>query len=101
MHSKTIETCLFTLINLRDKILSKGYPWIEPHISNDYDDDGELSVIVFEWGLGKEKQITFFIEKEKIEYLQSWGKSILTEMKDGVVSSIDEMFDLYKWMVNK
>lgn len=45
-----------------------------------------------------DKKVTLFIENDKLTYLKSWGMSIINDMEDGDVNSIEQLIELWRWL---
>lgn len=71
--------------------LRAGEPWEFPDVSTD-----QSGAIVLQWGIGRRRSLTVYVEGYGFSYLESWGTSIVNEMADGVIESMAVALGLWR-----
>lgn len=67
--------------------------WIEPNVTATGDGD-----VHFSWCHGQ-RALYVTIGKQDIDYLQRWSRSIGAKLTDGNITSIDDMLQLWQWLL--
>jgi len=68
-------------------------PWIEPNVTSNA--DGEP---FFSWR-HKQRHLEVWISIQDISYLQVWSKGANAKMTDGDITSIEDMLQLWQWLL--
>ena len=78
---------------LQAAALSRGVPWVPPHIGSN-----ERGQVTLEWWQG-DRTLTLFVRSEdQVDYLKAWGSNIESEMEDGEVSRLADFVTLSRWL---
>ncbi|MFT5679875.1 MAG: hypothetical protein ACI8RZ_000780 [Myxococcota bacterium] len=90
----TVFAAEMWLRELRANIQRDLSGWREPTVS--LSSDGE---IILEWRCQKRK-ITLYLAEGGVEYIRSWGPSMVHEMEDGLIQHASEMMPMWQWLKN-
>ena len=68
--------------------------WTKPDVTATGDGDVHIS-----WYHGP-RELYVTVEEQDIHYLQAWSRDINAKLTDGDINSIDDMHNLWQWLLN-
>lgn len=92
-HSDTIILAQKWLRELFNLLNNEGLGWIEPNVTVGSDCD-----VVLEWWYGVKQLVMYIKAYEPIMYLKVWGADTNSEMADGYLNTIYEIFSFWEWL---
>lgn len=75
-------------------ITSIQQQWIAPNVTASAD-----GAVVFGWRHAQ-RSLEICIDEQDIYYLQAWGRSVNAKLIDGSIHAIDDMQQLWQWLLN-
>lgn len=74
--------------------IASGHPFTNPLVSLDH-----RGYITLEWWHNSRSLTVYITGNNEIEYLKAWGTDITSDMEDGSITLLSDVFSLLKWLL--
>jgi len=104
------------IADLKAAVLDQGLPWTEPYVPVIPNAKGEFQIEWWSagrtldewWSAGRTLDVFISAETEQVRvkvdyhtsFVRSWGTGVVTEMDDGLLTSIEHAVVLWRWLHN-